>query len=104
MKLSQLSAGTSIQAGYRNWFTTCQFLGFSFKYEGPIVASSLKELKAQTGCRNLAQLEALGGLDETGIYAVFADAEGGDTWRSYLWQGAWRVGSSADRLQLAALA
>ena len=104
MKLSQLTAGTVIQAGYRNWYTPCEFLGFSFKHDGPIVAGTMKELKGQTGCSNLRELEALGALGETGLYAVFRDVQDGDRWMAYLWQGAWRVGTSADRLQLAVAA
>lgn len=102
MKLSQLNAGDVIGAGYRDWYTPCEFLGFSFKHNGPIVASNMKELKAQMGCSNLRELEALGALGDTGLYAVFADREDGDRWLAYLWRGIWRVGSSADRLQLAA--
>ncbi len=102
MKVSTLVSGTPVQAGYRNWFTHCEFVGFELTHNGTRF-STFKALKAETGCRNLSELEALAdSQDNSSVYATFRDTEDGDTWSAYLWQGRWRVGTSADVLQLAA--
>jgi hypothetical protein len=106
MKISSISAGTLVNAGYSGEATLNKFLGFtdnSEAYSETPVFHSLAELKAAKGARNYKELEEIQnsslryGQD---FYAVFYDLEKRYTWGAYLWRGSWRVGTSADRLQL----
>lgn len=100
MKLSTLTPGDAVLAGYRNWLTPSTFVGFELTYNGTRF-STLKELKAETGCRNLSELEAFAdSQDNSSVYATFRDEEDDQTWSAYLWKNRWRVGTSADILQL----
>ncbi len=102
MKLSSLTPGQTVQAGYRAWSTPCTFLGFAVKHDGEIRWNTLKELKEAFQVSNMKSLEEEVESKALGAYAVFQfqDAEDGDRWAAYLWRGCFRVGSSADRLQL----
>jgi len=102
MKVSTLTPGTAVNAGYRAWATPCTFLGFAVKHDGEPRWSTLKEFKQAFQVSNLKNLEEAVEAKALGAYAVFRDTEDGDTWSAYLWQGRWRVGTSADVLQLAA--
>jgi len=106
-RIASLTAGQAIKAGYRGWHTPCEFLGFSDnaeRYSKTPSFSTLADLKAAKGARNAAQIEQVQEQADYGhsFYALFRDLEDGATWAAYLWKGAWRVGTSADRLQLAA--
>ena len=112
MKLSSLTPGQTVLAGYirgdRRFFDPAIFLGATWcRTNGvrPIPCyETVGQMKAHTGpgYRSLKALEA--DLDAEGCraYAVFQDPEDGSTWAAYLWEGAWRVGSSGDRLRLLA--
>lgn len=102
-RLASLTAGQAVKAGYRGWHTPCKFLGFSDNaeaYSQTPAFDTLADLKAAKAARNAAELEQL--QNQANFYALFRDIEDGTTWGAYLWKGAWRVGTSADRLQLAA--
>jgi hypothetical protein len=106
-RIASLTAGQAIKAGYRGWHTPCEFLGFSDNtkaYSETPAFNTLADLKTAKGARNAAEIEQLQDQASYGhsFYALFRDLEDGTTWAAYLWKGAWRVGSSADRLQLAA--
>jgi hypothetical protein len=106
MKISSLSTGTLVKAGYSGEGTLNKFLGFTDNtevYTDKPVFSSLAELKKAKGAKNYKDLEEIQkqapkyGQD---FYAVFHDIDGDYIWCAYLWKNAWRVGTSADRLQL----
>ena len=105
--IASLTAGQVIKAGARGWHTPCEFLGFTDNASDcsqTPAFNTLADLKAATGTRNAAEIEQLQDQAAYGhsFYALFRELEGGTIWGAYLWRGAWRVGSSADRLQLAA--
>jgi hypothetical protein len=102
MKVSTLTPGTAVNAGYRAWATPCTFLGFAVKHDGEPRWSTLKEFKQAFQVSNLKNLEEAVEAKALGAYAVFQDAEDGGRWAAYLWKGCFRVGTSADRLELAA--
>ncbi len=102
MKVSTLTPGTAVNAGYRAWSTPCTFLGFAVKHDGEPRWSTLKEFKQAFQVSNLKNLEEAVEAKALGAYAVFQDAEDGGRWAAYLWKGCFRVGTSADRLELAA--
>ena len=91
IRITSLAAGQVIQAGYRKWYSPCQFIGFgtdtNFK---SVPYATLKEIRSHVA-------------DKEAHYAVFHDIEGDYTWAAYYWQGRWRVGTSADTLKLAAV-
>lgn len=109
MKLSNLAPGQTVLAGYirgdRRFFDEAVFLGAAWAPSAstvPVRGETVSQMKEAAGHTNLKALEAA--LKEEGCtaYAVFQDPEDGSTWAAYLWEGAWRVGSSADRLRLLA--
>lgn len=107
LRIASLNSGEIVKAGYGDFLTPCAFLGFTSQmdaYSRTPLFSCIKTLKEMTGTRNAAQLEQL--QDEAGpghsFYALFRDLEDGCVWAAYLWKGAWRVGSSAHTLRLAA--
>jgi hypothetical protein len=100
MKLSSLTPGQTVQAGYCAWSTPCIFQGFAVKHDGEIRWNTLKEFKEAFQVTNLKDLEQAVEATALGAYAVFSEGPEGDTWAAYLWRGCFRVGSSADRLQL----
>jgi hypothetical protein len=106
-RLASLTAGQTVQAGYRNWLNSNEFLGFSDnveKYSRTPAFNSLKDLKAAKGAKNAADLVALqdaAGEYGHGFYALFRDLEGDYVWGAYLYNGRWSVGTSGDALKLA---
>lgn len=102
--VSNIKAGFKVSAGYRrrdnNFVDPQQFLGF--KVDGHWFAN-LSQLKQFFGVRNLREIEFEADRLELGsVTAEFRDAGADYLWGAYLWNGAFRVGTSADRLVLAA--
>lgn len=101
--VSTLTSGQVVQAGYKRrnlLIDPNRFVGF--KVNGQVF-SELKLLKQHFGVRNLKHLEFETDRQELGsVTAEFYDTEGEFFWGAYLWNGAFRVGTSADRLQLRA--
>lgn len=99
--VSTLISGQVVQAGYKRrnlLIDPNRFVGF--KVDG-MNFSELKYLKQQFGVKNLKDLEFEIDRQELGsVTAEFYDTEGGFFWGAYLWNGAFRVGTSADRLVL----
>jgi hypothetical protein len=103
LTVSTLYSGQVAKAGYKRrtlLVDPARFVGFKI---GGNVYSSLKLLKNALGVRNLRDLEAEADRLELGsVTAEFYDTEGRFFWGSYLWNGSFRVGTSADRLVLQA--
>jgi hypothetical protein len=102
--VTNIKAGAEILAGYKrrnNDFVDPQrFLGF--KYNG-LWFSDLRTLKEFMGVKNLREVEFEADRLEGGsVTAEFRDADADFLWGAYLWNGAFRVGTSADRLVLRA--
>jgi hypothetical protein len=101
--VSTLSADQVVNAGYkRGGLDSNRFVGFKVN---DMWFSQLKHLKEYFGVRNLKELEFEVDRQELGsITAEFQNVEDPDPyfWGAYLWNGAFRVGTSADRLALAA--
>jgi hypothetical protein len=99
---STLISGQVVQAGYKRrnlMVDPNRFVGF--KVNGQVF-SELKLLKQHFGVSNLKDLEFEADRQEIGsVIAEFYDTEGEFFWGAYLWNGAFRVGTSADRLVLA---
>jgi hypothetical protein len=98
--VSKLTAGWNYLAGYRRRgadnLDTNMFVCFKV---GDLVYSNLKLLKQAFGVKNLRDLEAEADRLEFGsITAEWYNTEEGYFWGAYLWNGAFRVGTSADRL------
>lgn len=100
---ASIHSGQVVKAGYKRHtllVDPARFVGFKV---GGNVYSNLKLLKTAFGVRNLRDLEAETDRLELGsVTAEFYDTEGRFFWGSYLWNGSFRVGSSADRLVLCA--
>lgn len=100
--VSKLTSGQVVQAGYKRrglLVDPNRFVGF--KVNG-MFFSELKLLKQHFGVSNLKALEFEADRQELGsVTAEFYDTEGEFFWGAYLWNGAFRVGTSADRLVLA---
>ena len=99
--ISTLSSGQVLKAGYkRGGLDHNRFVGF--KVNG-MFFSDLKLLKSFFGVRNLNELEFEADRQELGsVTAEWYNSDEGYFWGSYLWNGSFRVGSSADRLVLQA--
>ncbi len=99
--ISNLYSGEVVNAGYkRGGLDANRFVGFKV---GDNVFSNLKLLKQAFGVSNLKDLESeVDRLEQGSITAEFYATEEQYFWGSYLWNGAFRVGTSADRLALAA--
>jgi hypothetical protein len=100
--ISNLFSGEVVTAGYkrrdRNFIDANRFVGFKV---GDNVYSNLKLLKQSFGVSNLKELEFEADRLELGsVTAEFYATEEGYFWGSYLWNNAFRVGTSADRLVL----
>jgi hypothetical protein len=100
--ISNLFSGEVVTAGYkrrdRNFIDANRFVGFKV---GDNVYSNLKLLKQSFGVTNLKELEFEADRLELGsVTAEFYATEEGYFWGSYLWNNAFRVGTSADRLVL----
>ncbi len=102
--VSNLSSGSVLRAGYRrrgaDLLDHNRFVGF--KVNG-MFFSDLKLLKSFFGVRNLKELEFEADRQELGsVTAEWYNSDEEYFWGSYLWNGSFRVGSSADRLVLEA--
>ena len=99
--VSNLVPDQIVQAGYKRRFLNVdanRFLGF--KYNG-LWFKDLKSLKEFIGVKNLKEIEFEADRLEGGsVTAEFRNVEEGYLWGAYLWNGAFRVGTSADRLVL----
>jgi hypothetical protein len=100
--VSNLSSGSVCRAGYRRRGTDLldsnRFVGFKVN---DMFFSDLKLLKAHFGVRNLKELEFEADRLELGsVTAEWFNTDESYFWGSYLWNGSFRVGSSADRLVL----
>jgi hypothetical protein len=105
MTVSKLSTGRSYKAGYRRrgneTLDSNRFDGFKV---GELWFDDLKALKATFGVRNLKELEfEVDRLELGSITAEWRNDDEGYFWAAYLWNGAFRVGTSADRLALGAV-
>jgi hypothetical protein len=100
--VSNLYSGNVVRAGYLRRgcgvLDSNRFVGFKV---GDLVYSNLKLLKQAFGVKNLKDLEAeVDRLELGSITAEWFNTEERYFWGSYLWNGAFRVGTSADRLVL----
>jgi hypothetical protein len=100
--ISTLSAGRVVNAGYkRGGLDSNRFVGFEVN---GMWFSQLKHLKEYFGVRNLKELEFEVERQDLGlITAQWFNNDERYFWGSYLWNGAFRVGTSADRLALETL-
>lgn len=104
LSVSKLTSGVVARAGYRrrgsDLLDSNRFVGFKV---GDTFYSELKQLKAAFGVRNLRELEFEADRLELGsVTAEWFNTDENYFWGSYLWNGSFRVGSSADRLVLEA--
>lgn len=104
--VANLAAGNVVLAGYvrgqRDMTDANRFIGFKV---GGLYFSKLKDLKEFLGAKNLQELEVKTGQQKLGtVTAEFQNVAVADPypWGAYLWEGSFRVGSSADRLSLKA--
>ena len=102
--VNSLSSGQIVRSGYkrgdRDFTDLNRFVQFKV---GETYFFTLAEVKKALGVTNLRDLEAK--LDERelgSVYAQWANCESGYFWAAYLYNGSFRVGSSADRLTLTA--
>ena len=105
--VANLRAGNVVRAGYvrgqRDMSDANRFIGFKV---GELRFATAKNLKEFFGVRNLKELEfEADRLNQFGsVTAEFQSVSDTDAyfWGAYLWEGSFRVGSSADRLALRA--
>ena len=103
LTVAKLHAGNVVRAGYvrgqRDMTDANRFIGFKV---GDQYFSKMQELKEFFGVRNLKDLEFAA---DPQITAEFQNVEDTDCyfWGAYLWNGCFRVGTSADRLVLRAV-
>jgi hypothetical protein len=104
--ISNLSSGEVVTAGYkrsnREFMDANRFVGFKV---GSLHFNNLRDLKNYFGVPNLRALEFEVDRQEFGsLTAEFQCVSEQDPyfWGAYLWNGAFRVGTSADRLALGA--
>jgi len=100
--IASIKAGSEVLAAYKRLAripaVRQRFLGF--KYNG-LWFSDLRTLKKFMGVKNLHEVEFEADRLEGGsVTAEFRDVDGEFLWGAYLWNGAFRVGTSADRLIL----
>ena len=100
MRISKLTKTLTVRAGYkrgtREFIDANTFMGFKV---GGCVYGDLKSLKASFSVKNLRDLESgVNRFDVGSVTAEFYNEDGGYFWAAYLWNGAFRVGTSADRL------
>jgi hypothetical protein len=103
--VANLRAGNVVRAGYvrgqRDMTDDNRFIGFKV---GEQYFSKLQDLKEFFGVRNLRELEfEADRLQQFGsVIAEFQNVSDNDAyfWGAYLWEGSFRVGSSADKLVL----
>ena len=102
--VAKLAPKQTVSAGYRrrgvDLTDVNRFDGFKV---GELKFSNLKTLKTHFGVKTLSELEfEVDRLELGSVYAEFYNPEGSYSWAGYLWNGAFRVGTSADRLVLTA--
>jgi hypothetical protein len=101
--ISNLYSGEVVNAGYkRGGLDANRFVGFTV---GSLHFNNLRDLKDYFGVPNLRSLEFEIDRQEFGsLTAEFQCVSEQDPyfWSAYLWDGAFRVGTSADRLALSA--
>jgi hypothetical protein len=99
--VANLYSGQVVLAGYKRrnlWVDSNRFVHFKV---GENTFSNLKLLKSAYGVSNLKELEfEVDRLELGSVTAEFYANEGEYFWGSYLWEGSFRVGTSADRLVL----
>lgn len=102
--VANLLAGKVVRAGYvrrgRDMMDTNRFVGFKVSEH---YFSRLSHMKEFFGVKNLKDLEtkvSYRGMGE--VTAEWYCTDGKYSWAAYLWEGSFRVGSSADRLSLKA--
>lgn len=100
MFVSKLVSGLNYIAGYKRGkhesLDLNNFKGFKV---GECVYSDLKSLKASFGVNNLRDLESeVDRFDVGPVTAEWFSYDGDYHWSAYLWNGAFRVGTSGDRL------
>jgi hypothetical protein len=99
--VSYLKPGDTVLAGYKRrklWIDSNEFVCFKV---GNLKFSTTMEMKSHFGVRNLAALESSVKSQDLGsVTAEFHNIDNDYLWGAYLWQGAFRVGTSADRLVL----
>lgn len=97
--ISNLYSGQIVTAGYKRgrkeFLDSNRFVGFRV---GENDFSNLKMVKQAYGVRNLKDLEFESDRFEETVYARFYNINGGFYWSAYLWESAFRIGTSADRL------
>jgi hypothetical protein len=101
--INNLSSGQIVRSGYkrgeRDFTDDNRFVQFKI---GDARFFTLAEVKKALNVTNLRDLEAEADKRELGsVYAEWINCDEGHHWSAYLWKGAFRCGSSADRLQLA---
>lgn len=102
--ISNLAPEQNVQAGYvrHGIDNRCESKFLNFFLTGPeLYFATLKDVKNYFGVSNLTELENAADASDTSVYCRFHDVDGNFTWAAYLWKGAFRVGSSADRLAFA---
>ena len=100
--ISNIEPGRIYNAGYirgeRNFSDPNRFVGFKV---GSLNFTNLKQLKQYFGVTNLRDLEFEADRIEAGsVTAEFYDCNGEFFWAAYLWNGSFKVGTSADKLRL----
>ena len=100
MAVSKLASGLNYLAGYKRGkhesLNHSNFRGFKV---GAVVYSNLKSMKQAFGVKNLRDLESeVDRFDVGSVTAEWYNIEEGYSWSAYLWEGAFRVGTSAYRL------
>lgn len=103
LTVNNLVPGNVYRAGYkrgeRDFTDSNRFVGFKV---GELHFTNLKQLKGHFGVRNLRDLEFETERLELGsVTAEWFNCDEDYFWGAYLWQNAFRVGTSADRLALA---
>ena len=89
--ISTIHSGETVKAGYKQNIDENLFLGFKVEDQ---LFTNLKQLKQFFEVKNLREIESK--LDR--VTAEFRNVEDDYLWGAYLWNGAFRVGTSADRL------
>jgi hypothetical protein len=102
--VNNLSSGQIVRSGYkrgdRDFTDDNRFVQFRV---GDARFFTLAEVKKALNVTNLRDLEAEADKRELGsVYAEWINCDAGYFWGAYLYNGSFRVGSSADRLTLTA--
>ena len=100
--VNNLSSGQIVRAGYkrgdRDFTDDNRFVQFKV---GDARFFTLAEVKKAFNVSNLRDLETETDKRELGsVYAEWINCDAGYSWAAYLYNGSFRVGSSADRLTL----